>query len=200
MQIDVLFAFLTSVLFLTLLPGPDIIYVFFKSSTSGFKEAAKLSIGLTSGLLIHTLFVVLGISALIKSNQDYFELIKYFGFIYFTYLALSQFINKNKRDNNRNEGKNSFVTGLLMNLLNPKVSIFFIAFLPGFIFHHDLDVNIQFLILGFIFWLIATLIFFTISFFSNFLKPKFENYMKSKESIFIQGIIFQSIAFYILLG
>ena len=200
MQIDVLFAFLTSVLFLTLLPGPDIIYVFYKSSTSGFKEAAKLSIGLTSGLLIHTLFVVLGISALIKSNQDYFELIKYFGFIYFTYLALSQFINKNKRDNNRNEGKNSFVTGLLMNLLNPKVSIFFIAFLPGFIFHNDLDVNIQFLILGFIFWLIATLIFFSISFFSNFLKPKFENYMKSKESIFIQGIIFQSIAVYILLG
>lgn len=200
MQIDVLFAFLTSVLFLTLLPGPDIIYVFYKSSTSGFKEAAKLSIGLTSGLLIHTLFVVLGISALIKSNQDYFELIKYFGFIYFTYLALSQFINKNKRDDNRNEGKNSFVTGLLMNLLNPKVSIFFIAFLPGFIFHNDLDVNIQFLILGFIFWLIATLIFFTISFFSNFLKPKFENYMKSKESIFIQGIIFQSIAVYILLG
>ncbi len=200
MQIDVLFAFLTSVLFLTLFPGPDIIYVFYKSSTSGFKEAAKLSIGLTSGLLIHTLFVVLGISALIKSNQDYFELIKYFGFIYFTYLALSQFINKNKRDDNRNEGKNSFVTGLLMNLLNPKVSIFFIAFLPGFIFHNDLDVNIQFLILGFIFWLIATLIFFTISFFSNFLKPKFENYMKSKESIFIQGIIFQSIAVYILLG
>lgn len=200
MQIDVLFAFITSVFFLTLFPGPDIIYVFYKSSTSGFKEAAKLSIGLTSGLLIHTLFVVLGISALIKSNQDYFELIKYFGFIYFTYLALSQFINKNKRDNNRNEGKNSFVTGLLMNLLNPKVSIFFIAFLPGFIFHNDLDVNIQFLILGFIFWLIATLIFFSISFFSNFLKPKFENYMKSKESIFIQGIIFQSIAVYILLG
>ena len=168
MQIDVLFAFLTSVFFLTLLPGPDIIYVFYKSSTSGFKEAAKLSIGLTSGLLIHTLFVVLGISALIKSNQDYFELIKYFGFIYFTYLALSQFINKNKRDNNRNEGKNSFVTGLLMNLLNPKVSIFFIAFLPGFIFHNDLDVNIQFLILGFIFWLIATLIFLLYPFFQIF--------------------------------
>ena len=95
MQIDVLFAFLTSVFFLTLSPGPDIIYVFYKSSTSGFKEAAKLSIGLTSGLLIHTLLVVLGISALIKSNQDYFNIIKYFGFIYFTYLALNQFFKKN---------------------------------------------------------------------------------------------------------
>ena len=200
MQIDVLFAFLTSVFFLTLSPGPDIIYVFYKSSTSGFKEAAKLSIGLTSGLLIHTLFVVLGISALIKSNQDYYDIIKYFGFIYFSYLALNQFFNKNKSDNKRNEGKNSFVTGLLMNLLNPKVSIFFIAFLPAFVFHTDLAVNLQFLILGFIFWLIATLIFLTISYFSNFLKPKFENFMKSKESKFIQGIIFQLIAVYILLS
>ena len=200
MQIDVLFAFLTSVFFLTLSPGPDIIYVFYKSSTSGFKEAAKLSIGLTSGLLIHTLFVVLGISALIKSNQDYYDIIKYFGFIYFSYLALSQFFNKNKSDNKSNEGKNSFVTGLLMNLLNPKVSIFFIAFLPAFVFHNDLAVNLQFLILGFIFWLIATLIFLTISYFSNFLKPKFENFMKSKESKFIQGIIFQLIAVYILLS
>jgi len=179
-------------------PGPDIIYVFYKSSTSGFKEAAKLSVGLTSGLLIHTLFVVLGISALIKSNQDYFDLIKYFGFVYFTYLALNQFFKKNKREKRKNEGKNSFVTGLLMNLLNPKVSIFFIAFLPAFIFHNDLAVNFQFLILGFIFWLIATSIFLTISYFSNFLKPKFENFIKSKESKFIQGIIFQLIAIYIL--
>ena len=96
MQIDVLFAFLTSVFFLTLSPGPDIIYVFYKSLTSGFKEAAKLSMGLTSGLLIHTLFVAFGISTLIKSNQVYFDLIKYFGFIYFAYLAFSQFFKKNR--------------------------------------------------------------------------------------------------------
>jgi len=93
MQIDVLFAFLTSVFFLTLSPGPDIIYVFYKSLTSGFKEAVKLSMGLTSGLLIHTLFVAFGISTLIKSNQDYFDLIKYFGFIYFAYLAIRSKLN-----------------------------------------------------------------------------------------------------------
>ena len=96
MQIDVLFAFLTSVFFLTLSPGPDIIYVFYKSLTSGFKEAAKLSMGLTSGLLIHTFFLAFGISSLIKSNQVYFDLIKYFGFIYFAYLAFSQFFKKNR--------------------------------------------------------------------------------------------------------
>lgn len=199
MQIDVLFAFLTSVFFLTLSPGPDIIYVFYKSSTSGFKEAAKLSIGLTSGLLIHTIFVVLGISALIKSNQDYFDLIKYFGFIYFSYLALSQFFNKNKSDNKRNEGKNSFVTGLLMNLLNPKVSIFFIAFLPAFVFHNSLDIELQFMILGLIFWFVATLIFVSISLMSSNFKTLFKKYINYKKIKYIQALIFLLIALYILL-
>ena len=199
MRIDVLFAFLTSVFFLTLSPGPDIIYVFYKSSTSGFKEAAKLSIGLTSGLLIHTLFVVLGISALIKSNQDYYDIIKYFGFIYFSYLALSQFFNKNKSDNKRNEGKNSFVTGLLMNLLNPKVSIFFIAFLPAFVFHNSLDIELQLMILGIIFWAVATLIFVFISLISSNFKTLFEKYINYKKLKYIQAFIFLLIALYILI-
>ena len=199
MQIDVLFAFLTSVFFLTLSPGPDIIYVFYKSSTSGFKEAAKLSIGLTSGLLIHTLFVVLGISALIKSNQDYYDIIKYFGFIYFSYLALSQFLNKNKSGNKRIEDKNSFVTGLLMNLLNPKVSIFFIAFLPAFVFHNSLDIELQLMILGIIFWAVATLIFVFISLISSNFKTLFEKYINYKKLKYIQAFIFLIIALYILI-
>ena len=199
MQIDVLFAFLTSVFFLTLSPGPDIIYVFYKSSTSGFKEAAKLSIGLTSGLLIHTLLVVLGISSLIKSNQDYFDIIKYFGFIYFSYLALSQFLNKNKSGNKRFEDKNSFVTGLLMNLLNPKVSIFFIAFLPAFVFHNSLDIELQLMILGIIFWAVATLIFVFISLISSYFKTLFEKYINYKKLKYIQAFIFLLIALYILI-
>lgn len=199
MQIDVLFAFLTSVFFLTLSPGPDIIYVFYKSLTSGFKEAVKLSMGLTSGLLIHTLFVAFGISTLINSNQDYFDLIKYFGFIYFAYLAFSQFLKKNIGDEKKNEIKNSFVTGLLMNLLNPKVSIFFIAFLPAFVFHNSLDIELQLVILGLIFWAVATLIFVFISFLSSNYKTLFEKYINHKKIKYIQGLIFLLIALYILI-
>ena len=199
MQIDVLFAFLTSVFFLTLSPGPDIIYVFYKSLTSGFKEAVKLSMGLTSGLLIHTLFVAFGISTVIKSNQDYFDLIKYFGFIYFAYLAFSQFLKKNIGDQKKNEIKNSFVTGLLMNLLNPKVSIFFIAFLPAFVFHNSLDIELQLVILGLIFWAVATLIFVFISLLSSNYKTLFEKYVNHKKIKYIQGLIFLLIALYILI-
>ena len=199
MQIDVLFAFLTSVFFLTLSPGPDIIYVFYKSLTSGFKEAVKLSMGLTSGLLIHTLFVAFGISTIIKSNQDYFDLIKYFGFIYFAYLAFGQFLKKNIGDEKKNEIKNSFVTGLLMNLLNPKVSIFFIAFLPAFVFHNSLDIELQLVILGLIFWAVATLIFVFISFLSSNYKTLFGKYINHKKIKYIQGLIFLLIALYILI-
>ena len=199
MQIDVLFAFLTSVFFLTLSPGPDIIYVFYKSLTSGFKEAVKLSMGLTSGLLIHTLFVAFGISALIKSNQDYFDLIKYFGFIYFAYLAISQFLIKNIGDEKKNKIKNNFVTGLLMNLLNPKVSIFFIAFLPAFVFHNSLDIELQLVILGLIFWAVATLIFVFISLVSSNYRTLFEKYINHKKIKYIQGLIFLLIALYILI-
>ena len=199
MQIDVLFAFLTSVFFLTLSPGPDIVYVFYKSLTSGFKEAVKLSMGLTSGLLIHTLFVAFGISTIIKSNQDYFDLIKYFGFIYFAYLAFRQFLKKNIGDEKKNEIKNSFVTGLLMNLLNPKVSIFFIAFLPAFVFHNSLDIELQLVILGLIFWAVATLIFVFISLVSSNYKTLFEKYINHKKIKYIQGLIFLLIALYILI-
>lgn len=199
MQIDALFAFLTSVFFLTLSPGPDIMYVFYKSSTSGFKEAVKLSVGLTSGLLIHTLFVAFGISTLIKTNQVYFDIIKYFGFIYFTYLGFSQFFKKNILDEKKNESNNSFVTGLLMNLLNPKVSIFFIAFLPAFVFHNSLDIELQLMILGIIFWAVATLIFVFISLVSSNFKTLFEKYINYKKIKYIQAFIFLLIALYILI-
>lgn len=199
MQIDVLFAFLTSVFFLTLSPGPDIIYVFYKSSTSGFKEAVKLSVGLTSGLLIHTLFVAFGISALINSNQDYIDIIKYFGFAYFTYLGFSQFLKKNIEGEKKNKSNNSFVTGLLMNLLNPKVSIFFIAFLPAFVFHNSLDIELQLMILGLIFWAVATLIFVFISLVSSNFKTFFETYINYKKIKYIQAFIFLLIALYILI-
>ena len=184
---------------MTLSPGPDIIYVFYKSSTSGFKEAVKLSVGLTSGLLIHTLFVAFGISALIKSNQDYFDLIKYFGFTYFTYLGFSQFLKKNIGDEKKNKSNNSFVTGLLMNLLNPKVSIFFIAFLPAFVFHNSLDIELQLMILGLIFWAVATLIFVFISLVSSNFKTFFETYINYKKIKYIQAFIFLLIALYILI-
>jgi threonine/homoserine/homoserine lactone efflux protein len=199
MQIDVIITFIFSVFFLTITPGPDIAYVFFKSASHGKIEGFKLSFGLTTGLFIHTLLVVFGVSKILNSNEFYFDIIKYFGFIYFMYLFLTSFFLKNDI---RNEGRfksNSFVTGLMMNLLNPKVAIFFIAFFPGFMFNDSLSINLQFFILGLIFWFIATSVFLLVTIFSEKINSNFDNFLNKKILKYLQSLMYLFIAVYILI-
>jgi threonine/homoserine/homoserine lactone efflux protein len=154
MHFDVLITFIFSSLVLTISPGPDIIYVISQSLVKGKKAAIITSLGLTTGLLFHTFFVVIGLSVLISENENIFFLLKMLGFFYFIYLAFMVFLKrKNKIDikSNELENINFFKKGLLMNLLNPKVSLFFIALFPGFIFNDNLSSQLQFLILGLIF-------------------------------------------------
>ena len=77
MQIDILLVFLFSAIVLTVSPGPDIIYVFIKSSSYGYKAGVKTVLGLTSGLFFHTLLLVFGISAIIESSPFIFKSFKH---------------------------------------------------------------------------------------------------------------------------
>ena len=167
MQLDTLFIFLLSASILTLSPGPDIIYVFIKSSTEGLRSGINTVFGLTTGLIFHTFLLVFGVSALIKSNEYVFFVLKLFGFFYFIFLAFSTF-NESLKINKRSYlEKSDFITALMMNVLNPKVSIFFIAFFPNYIFHNSWSYELQFLILGLLFWLIANTIFLIVVFISS---------------------------------
>ena len=197
MQLDTLLFFIFSVSLLTLSPGPDIMYVFLKSISDGKREAIELSLGLTSGLLFHTMLVVFGISAILNSNDLYYDIIKYFGFFYFLILSLLSILKKNNVKK-KNISKNNFITGFLMNVLNPKVSIFFIAFLPGFIFHDTMHIKLQFLTLGLIFWIISTTVFVLISISSEIFRPKLNKLINSKNLRYIQSLIYLLIAFYII--
>lgn len=167
MQLDTLLIFLFSASILTLSPGPDIIYVFIKSSTEGKIAGIKTVFGLTTGLIFHTLLLVFGVSALINSNDYFFFILKVFGFIYFIFLAISTYNKNSKIDNKSLSSKNDFTTGLMMNVLNPKVSIFFIAFFPNYIFHNSWSYELQFALLGFLFWFIANAIFLLAVFLSS---------------------------------
>tara|TARA_B100001063_G_scaffold103885_1_gene96921 strand:+ start:4362 stop:4961 length:600 start_codon:yes stop_codon:yes gene_type:complete len=198
MQLDTLLFFIFSVSLLTLSPGPDIMYVFLKSISDGKREAIELSLGLTSGLLFHTMLVVFGISAILNSNDLYYDIIKYFGFFYFLILSLLSILKKNNVKKKKNISKNNFITGFLMNVLNPKVSIFFIAFLPGFIFHDTMHIKLQFLTLGLIFWIISTIVFVLISISSEIFRPKLNKLINSKNLRYIQSLIYLLIAFYII--
>ena len=181
MDVDVLLTFVLTSLLLTISPGPDIIYVISQSISKGVKSAITTSLGLTSGLLVHTFLVTIGLSLIISQNEYVFNFIRLLGVLYFSYLIILVFISRNKKKelDINNKSSNDFYRGLIMNLLNPKVSLFFIAFFPGFLFHNDLNNEIQFLILGGIFWLQATLVFLLVS----LLSFKLNSFSKRKSLI-----------------
>ena len=197
MDFQTLYAFVISSLVLTISPGPDIIYVLSQSIIKGKKSAIMVSLGLTSGLLIHTFFVSIGLSLIIIENKEYLFFLKILSVMYFLYLIFKVYINRNidlnfeKKNTNRNE----FYKGLVMNLLNPKVGLFFIALFPGFLFHDQLSDQTQFFILGFIFWFQATIIFLFVSVYG----PKL-NFFKSQKSKFylLEILIYLVIIYWVI--
>ncbi|MBF71957.1 MAG: lysine transporter LysE [Flavobacteriales bacterium] len=198
MQLDTLLIFLFSASILTLSPGPDIIYVFLKSSTDGKIAGIKTVLGLTTGLFFHTILLVFGISALINSNEYFFMLIKFFGFVYFIFLAISTYNENSKINENKKTNRSDFVTGLMMNVLNPKVSIFFIAFFPNYIFHNSWSYELQFSILGILFWLIANIIFMMVVLLSSINTKLVNNLIKHKYVKNLKIIFYVFIAIWIL--
>lgn len=169
MDIETLLTFTIASLSLTLSPGPDILYVISKSIVQGKKAAILTSLGLTSGLVIHTLLIAFGLSIIISKSEYILNSIKIIGVFYFIYLIIKVIQNRQSDDKTKKDlhNINYFKRGLIMNLLNPKVGLFFIAFFPGFLFHSELSNQVQFLILGLIFWLQASIVFLLVSVFAS---------------------------------
>ena len=156
--------FLISSLALTLMPGPDILFVI-NQSVVNKKHGIITSLGLCSGLVFHTMFLVFGVSTIIELNNDLIIYLKYFGAIYVLYLGFTEL--KSNIKSNENIDSKIYLRGLYMNLINPKVLLFFLAYFPNFLFSDLIDISVQFLILGFIFITQALLVFISISLLSN---------------------------------
>jgi len=156
--------FLISSLALTLMPGPDILFVI-NQSLDKSKNGIITSLGLCTGLIFHTMFLAFGLSALIESNKSLIIFLKYFGTIYLFYLAYLEIKSENKV--NTSIDSKLFLRGLYMNLINPKVLIFFIAYFPNFLFSATIKISNQFLLLGFVFIFQALLVFISVSLISN---------------------------------
>src|SRR6056300_1968552 len=196
MDLETLITFLLASFTLTISPGPDILYVISQSIIKGKKSAFMISLGLTTGLLVHTLLVAIGLSVIISQNENILNIIKLLSVFYFFYLIVLVFLkrNDNLKQNEDGFSENQFKKGLIMNLLNPKVSLFFIAFFPNFLFHDQISNQIQFLILGLIFWLQATIVFLLVSIFSS----KFA-LISNKKSFFNKNIYIIEISIYLFI-
>ena len=194
---DQILLFLISSLALTLMPGPDILFVL-NQSLENKKSGFLISIGLCSGLVVHTLILVFGLSAFIETNEYLISYLKYFGTLYLFYLAFDE-LNTKFKQASRPNNTNLFLRGLYMNLVNPKVLLFFIAYFPNFLFSETLSISLQFLILGSIFIFQALIIFSSVSLASNklisYLKVDTANYRLS----YFKALVFVGIGLSILL-
>ena len=188
--------FLISSLALTLMPGPDILFVV-NQSLDKKRNGIITAFGLCAGLIFHTMFLVFGLSALIESNKVLITFLKYFGAIYLFYLAFLEIKSENKVSLSLN--RKLFLRGLYMNLINPKVLIFFIAYFPNFLFSDTVKISNQFLILGAIFILQALLVFISVSLIANKLIKHISMDPKNNNLKYLKSFIFVVIGLLILL-
>ena len=194
---DQLLLFLISSTALTLIPGPDIIFVL-NQSLENKKSGLLISIGLCSGLVIHTLILVFGLSVFIETNEYLINYLKYFGTLYLFYLAYAELKTKFNVDA-KFENTNLFFRGLYMNLVNPKVLLFFIAYFPNFLFSETISTSLQFLVLGSIFISQALIIFFIASIASNNLASFLKIDTKNYKLTYFKSLVFIIIGLSILL-
>ena len=158
-------SFIGATLLLSISPGPDNIFVLIQSITNGVKYGIATVLGLISGCIVHTSLVAFGASAIIKSNENLYTALKVFGAAYLFFLAYKVFKSEAiiSVETKTTEPKKSlgqlFRQGFIMNILNPKVSIFFLALFPGFLFSDSMSTVSQFFVLGFIFMGVSLVIF-----------------------------------------
>ncbi|GFZ88358.1 LysE family translocator [Aquaticitalea lipolytica] len=206
MNYDLLLSFILATSALAISPGPDNIYVLMQSLVNGKKYGIATVCGLITGCLVHTTLVAFGVSAIIKQNDSLFFIIKLFGALYLLYLAFNVYKSDAELSlNSSNIPKKSttqlFKQGFIMNVLNPKVSIFFLAFFPGFLFSTTLNTITQFYVLGFIFMIVSFIIFSIIAVLSGLISE----YIKKHKNVgfilkWLQIIVFVGIAIFILLS
>jgi len=146
-----LFAFAS--LMLNITPGNDMLYVATRSTSQGVKAGIVSALGIAGGCIVHLLAAVIGLSAIIANSAIAFDIIKYVGAAYLIYLGIRSFLSKQNKFsiNNAIEKKplsKLFWQGVFTNVLNPKVALFFLAFLPQFIHPEKGNAALQILLLG----------------------------------------------------
>jgi len=202
---DILISFALATSILAISPGPDNIFVLIQSITNGKSYGLATVFGLMSGCLVHTTLLAFGVSAIIKANDHLFFGIKLLGAFYLLYLAYKVFmsdaeLNLESNISSKRSLKGLFIKGFFMNVLNPKVAIFFLAFFPGFLFSKTMNTIIQFYVLGGVFVLVSFIVFSSVALLAGQIKTYT---LKHKNSGFVlkwlQIIVFIGIAIFILL-
>lgn len=153
--------FVLVVLVLFLVPGPAVLLTISQTARGGLRTGFITGVGIAVGDLIHTIAAVLGLSAILMTSALAFEIVKYLGAAYLIFLGISAILEKSKKHNKPivkvvKPGM-TFRQAVLIELLNPKTALFFLAFLPQFVRNNGTSTVFQLLILGLTFVLMSIL-------------------------------------------
>jgi threonine/homoserine/homoserine lactone efflux protein len=154
-------AFLVAALMLNIAPGPDMLYVIGRSVGQGRKAGVVSALGIFAGCWVHIFAAAVGIAALLRSSPMAFNVVRYAGAGYLLYLGFKIIARGNQlnaQEFRPEKLSDIFRQGVITNVLNPKVAVFFLAFLPQFINAHRGSIALQIVLLGLIFNLGGTLV------------------------------------------
>lgn len=177
--IETITLFLAAAIALGLAPGPDNIFVLTQSALHGRIAGLFVTLGLCTGLIVHTTAVALGVAVIFQTSVFAFNALKVVGALYLLYLAWQAFratsteINVDKHK--ANSLRNLYLRGVIMNITNPKVAIFFLAFLPQFADPARGPISSQIFVFGALFIATTLVVFSSVAWAAGFLS----NWLKS---------------------
>lgn len=169
------------------MPGPAMLFVISNGLTRGPKASISAAFGTTTGVSFHLFCAAFGLAVILKTSAIAFTVVKFAGAAYLIFLAIKTLLSKeriiNDFSNDEKTGNSIFWQGIFINILNPKLSIFFLAFLPQFINPNLTSVSSQTLILGAIFMAMTIVIFIGYGLFASLLRQKVLNSPKILKAI-----------------
>ena len=203
-MLESLISFSIATILLAFSPGPDNLYVITQSLVNGTKSGIATTLGLVSGCIIHTTLLAFGVSAIISASYGLFYILKVIGAFYLLYLAYQVFKSETTLKLDASITKKTpfklFKQGVLMNLMNPKILIFILAFFPGFLWDKTENIILQFYVLGIVFMLISFTVFSFLAFLAGYISSSWaKNQLVLSFLKWLQIIVFIGIAIFILI-
>ena len=202
---DTLLLFFAASAALALAPGPDNLFVLTQSALHGRRAGVFITLGLCSGLLVHTAAVALGVAAVFQSSALAFNGLKAVGAAYLLYLAWQTF--RARPSGLAEESgvdvrpRRLYRRGILMNVTNPKVAIFFLAFLPQFANPAAGSLTMQILTLGGVFMLAALIVFTAIAWAAGFIGERLKRSPRAQRTMNrLAGVVFTGLALRLVLS
>lgn len=205
MELGVFLSFCLASFLMALSPGPDNIYVITESLAKGSRNGLWIAFGLNSGVVVHTLLAATGLSLIFQQSELAFSIVSYLGAAYLLYLAYQasredlNFDLDTAQTEQKAPALKLYRTGVLMNLLNPKVSLFFIAFLPQFLDKGSLPLFWQACLLGLSFLVIGFATFGSFALLANQLRTYLLNPQFLKGMKWLKVAVLAILALFLLL-